>query len=73
MNEVIENIRANLDTWGELTEVLLNTISLLFIILGVILSVVKSINARRSMPWDHPLHTYFRRMFGGWLIVALEF
>jgi len=25
------------------------------------------------MPGEHPLHTYFRRMFGGWLIVALEF
>ena len=73
MNEFIENIRANLDTWGELTEVLLNAISLLFIIVGVILSVVKSIKARRGMPGEHPLHTYFRRMFGGWLIVALEF
>jgi uncharacterized membrane protein len=73
MNEIIENIKANLDTWGELTEVLLNAISLLFIILGVILSVVKSVKARRSMPEEHPLHTYFRRMFGGWLIVALEF
>jgi len=45
----------------------------LFIVVGVILSVVKSIKARRSMPGEHPLHTYFRRMFGGWLIVALEF
>jgi uncharacterized membrane protein len=24
-------------------------------------------------PGDHPLHTYFRRIFGGWLVVALEF
>lgn len=73
MNEFIDNIRVNLETWGELTQVVLNAISLLFIILGVILSVVKSIKARRSMPGEHPLHTYFRRMFGGWLIVALEF
>ncbi len=73
MNEIIEKIRANLDTWGELTEVLLNAFSLLCIILGVILSVVKSIKARRSMAGEHPLHTYFRRIFGGWLIVALEF
>jgi uncharacterized membrane protein len=73
MNELIENIRANLDAWGELTEVLLNAISLLFIVAGVIHSVVKSIKARRSIPGEHPLHTYFRRMFGGWLIVSLEF
>jgi uncharacterized membrane protein len=73
MNEFIDNIRVNLESWGELTQVVLNAISLLFIILGVILSVVKSIKARRIMPGDHPLHTYFRKTFGGWLIVALEF
>jgi uncharacterized membrane protein len=73
MNEFIETVRANLDTTGELTEVVLNAISLLFIILGVILSLIKSIQERQRLPGSHPLHTYFRRMFGGWLIVALEF
>jgi len=73
MNELTENIRANLDKWGELTEVVLNGFSLLFIVAGVILSLVRSIRARRRMRGEHPLHTYFRRMFGGWLIVALEF
>jgi len=51
----------------------LNAISLLFIIVGVILSVVKSIKAKAQDAEEHPMHTYFRRMFGGWLIVALEF
>lgn len=73
MKELIESIRARLDTWGELTEVVLNAISLLFIIVGVVASLVKSINARRRVGGAHPLHTYFRRMFGGWLVVALEF
>ena len=73
MNELIETIRTNLDAWGELTEVILNAISLLFIILGVIFSLMKSIRQRRQLPGEHPMHTYFRRIFGGWLIVALEF
>jgi uncharacterized membrane protein len=73
MQEVIESIKARLDTWGGLTEVLLNAISLLFIVVGVVASLVKSIKARRHMSGTHPLHTYFRRMFGGWLVVALEF
>ena len=73
MNELIEDIRSGLDSWGELTEVTLNAISLLCIIAGVIFSLVRGIRERRVSPRDHPLHTYFRMIFGGWLVVALEF
>jgi len=73
MNELIEAIRTNLDTWGELAEVILNALSLVCIVAGVVISLVKSIEERRRLPGPHPLHTNFRRMFGGWLIVALEF
>ena len=73
MKALIENIKAGLNLWGELAEVLLNTASSLIIILGVGLSVVRSFRNRQSEPGDHPLHTYFRKIFGGWLIVALEF
>jgi uncharacterized membrane protein len=73
MKEFIENIRDNLDACGEFTEVVLNALSLLFIILGVILSLVRSIQERRKIPGNHPLHSNFRKLFGGWLIVALEF
>jgi len=73
MKELIENIRSNLNSWGELTEVILNSISLLCIVAGVILSLVRGIRERRVSPTDHPLHTYFRMIFGGWLVVALEF
>jgi uncharacterized membrane protein len=73
MKELIENIRANLDSWGELTEVILNSISLFCIVAGVVLSLVRSIRERKRSPGDHPLHTYFRMTFGGWLVVALEF
>jgi uncharacterized membrane protein len=72
MEEFIANIRAGLDTWGELTEVLLNALSLVCIVLGVILSLIRSVQERRRSPGNHPLHTYFRKVFGGWLIVALE-
>jgi uncharacterized membrane protein len=73
MKALIENIKAGLYLWGELAEVLLNTASLLIIILGVGLSLVRSFRQRQREPGDHPLHTYFRKIFGGWLIVALEF
>jgi uncharacterized membrane protein len=72
MHEFIETIKTNLDIWGKLTEVVLNAISLFFIVAGVVLSVIRSIQ-RRRVPGVHPLHTYFKKMFGGWLVVALEF
>jgi uncharacterized membrane protein len=73
MKELIDGIRNNLDSWGELIEVILNAISLLCIVAGIIFSLVRGIRERRASPTDHPLHTYFRMIFGGWLVVALEF
>lgn len=73
MKELVDNIRGGLDSWGELTEVILNAISLLCIVAGVMLSLVRGIRERRASSNDHPLHTYFRMIFGGWLVVALEF
>ena len=71
MNELIENFRNGLFTIGELTETVLNALSLLCIVVGVVLSLTRAIQQQRSFG-DHPLHTFFRRIFGGWLIVALE-
>ncbi|MCU7552306.1 DUF1622 domain-containing protein [Chitinophagaceae bacterium LB-8] len=73
MNEFIDTIRANLDSWGALTEVVLNGISLLCIVAGVIISIIRSIQERLRLPGIHPFHTNFRMVFGGWLVVALEF
>ena len=73
MQEFIETFKTYLTTWGELVEVILNTISLLCIVVGVIMSFVRSAQDRQRNPGLHPLHTFFRRMFGGWLVVALEF
>lgn len=73
MNQVIETIKTKLSTWGELVEVLLNAVSLLFILAGVIFSFVAATRYRKRFPGEHPLHTNFRMMFGGWLVVALEF
>src|SRR5262245_45392379 len=73
MNELIESFRSKLDSWGELIEISLNALSLLCIVAGVILSLVRSVEYRRRSPGDHPLHTNFRMLFGGWLVVALEF
>jgi len=73
MNEFIESIRSSLDTWGELAEVILNALSLLCIVAGIVISLVRSIQYRQRNIGDHPLHTRFRMLFGGWLVVALEF
>jgi uncharacterized membrane protein len=72
MQELIENMRGALDAWGELTEVLLNALSLICIIVGVIISFTRSIQERQRQPGAHPMHSYFRKVFGGWLVVALE-
>ncbi|ANE49227.1 DUF1622 domain-containing protein [Flavisolibacter tropicus] len=73
MNEMIEQFRAGLDLWGELIEVLLNAISLFCIVAGVVIALVRSIQERLRSPGLHPMHTNFRMLFGGWLVVALEF
>ena len=73
MNEFIESIRSSLDTWGELAEIILNALSLLCIVAGVAMSLVRGIQYRQRYGGDHPLHTRFRMIFGGWLVVALEF
>jgi uncharacterized membrane protein len=73
MNELIENIRTGLDGIGELTETLLNALSLFCIIAGVVFALTRSIQERKRTPRPHPLHTNFRMLFGGWLVVALEF
>ncbi|OQP49653.1 hypothetical protein A4D02_29120 [Niastella koreensis] len=65
-------MRGGLDAWGELTEVILNGISLMCIITGVVISLRRAIQERRRNPGAHPMHTYFRKVFGGWLVVALE-
>lgn len=65
MSEFIEALKQKLDSWGELSEVLLNALSLLFILVGVVLSLVKSFQYRRLYPGRHPLHTNFRMEFGG--------
>ena len=73
MNEFIESIRSNLNAWGELAELILNALSLLCIVAGVVISFIRSFQYRKRYRGDHPLHTYFRMIFGGWLVVALEF
>lgn len=73
MKELIESIRAVLNSMGELTEAVLNSISLVCIVVGVIISIVVSFRLRKRLPGPQPMHIYFRKIFGGWLIVALEF
>lgn len=73
MNELIETLKSTLDTWGELAEIVLNGLSLLCIVAGVVFSFTRSVQYRRQNPGTHLFHTNFRMVFGGWLVVALEF
>src|SRR3954467_1839050 len=52
---------------------MLNVLSLVSIVAGVFIALIRSIQARLHSPGIHPLHTNFRMLFGGWLVVALEF
>jgi uncharacterized membrane protein len=70
---MVETIRTVLDRWGTLAEIFLSAVSLICIFAGVIMALVTTIENRKRFPVDHPLHTRFRMVFGGWLVVALEF
>jgi uncharacterized membrane protein len=72
MEELIAIIRANLNQFGEITELILNFISLLLIVAGIVISIARSIKKRRELPGKYPMHLFFRILFGGWLVVALE-
>ena len=69
----METFKTLLFKWGEMAETFLNTVSLLCILGGVVMALITSIENRRRFQGDHPLHTRFRLVFGGWLVVALEF
>ncbi len=71
MEELLESMTTGLDLFGELTERVLNAISLFFIVAGVVVSIVRTSRARLNKLY--PAHLYFRMVFGGWLVVALEF
>lgn len=73
MDELIVNLKGSLYSCCEFTEVILNALSLLAIITGVLVSFFRSTQERQRTGKEHPMHTFFRRTFGGWLIVALEF
>ena len=73
MDNFIDGFRNVLDVCGELTEVCLNAISLLFIIAGVVMSFVRTFQRDPNARNASHAHIYFRMTFGAWLIVALEF
>ena len=72
MRELIEQIKTNLYIAGEFTELVLNTLSLIFIVMGTIISLARSLRDPSKIR-RNTFHMPFRLMFGGWLVVALEF
>ena len=73
MKELLESITAGLDLFGELTERVLNAISLFFIVAGTVVALIRTFRDRRRLSKVYPAHLSFRMVFGGWLVVALEF
>jgi uncharacterized membrane protein len=71
MDELIEYITLALGRIGKITELILNALSLLVLVIGIVLSLRTGLQQRQRSS-SHPLHTYFRMVFGGWLVVALE-
>ena len=72
MEHFIETFKGGLVRWGELVEILMNLVSLLFIVIGVFVTLPRAIRERHSHKAT-ALHIHFRMLFGGWLIVALQF
>src|SRR5688572_5534430 len=73
MEQMINSVRTNVDLCGEVAELALNILSLVSIAVGVVVSVITVVGQRKQMRMDRLLHISFRLMFGGWLVVALEF
>ena len=72
VDEMNESLKGALDIIGEFTEIMLNALSVFCIIAGLVIALVRSLQMRMHSGRLHPMHTYFRLMFGGWLVVALE-
>jgi uncharacterized membrane protein len=72
MEEVIISFRNVLDTCGEFVEVILNAISLMFIVAGVFDSFRRSLKRNPEDRNRTKSHVFFRMTFGAWLVVALE-
>src|SRR5688572_14973917 len=73
METFIDTFKTIIDRSGEILELILNDISLVIIVVGVVDSIYKSIKKKHRSPELSPLHIYLRIFFGGWLVVALEF
>lgn len=73
MNKMVDTLESNLTDWREFAEAMLNAFSLLCIIAGIIFSIVRSVQYKQRIPRAHPLHSYFRMIFGGRLVIVFEF
>lgn len=73
MGQSVEGIRNVLDLCGGFTEVVLNAISLTFIILGAMMAFIRTFQQKVVMRDPAGSLIFFRMIFGGWLVVALEF
>ena len=73
MEEILKGLRTNIDFYGEVAELTLNILSLVSIAAGVVLSIARIARDKKSRRRNKMFHLSFRLMFGGWLVVALEF
>lgn len=73
MLENFQNIKIVFYSAGEVISVILEMISVICILLGVIVSIRQMIKKSRSKTPTTPLHINIRIKFGGWLALSLEY
>ncbi len=71
MNGILEEITKIFFTIGESVSLLLEAISVICILTGLVLSISLALKIRNED--KTPLHNRVRMKFGGWLVLALEF
>ncbi|MCX6161080.1 MAG: DUF1622 domain-containing protein [Ignavibacteriae bacterium] len=73
MHENLEYIKNLFYSGGEVIVLILEMISVICIVLGIIVSVKQMVIRRISKTEKTPLYIKVRMKFGGWLALALEY
>ncbi len=73
MHEGLQDFRNIFFTAGEIVTIILEVISVICIILGIIVSMREMARRRKSTTETTPLYIKVRIRFGGWLALALEY
>lgn len=73
MHDILQEFRVIFFSAGEFVVIILEAISVICIILGIVVSIKEMVRRRKSKSDVTPLYINVRIKFGGWLALALEY